>query len=383
MKFFHLSDLHLGKHLHHFNLKEDQEHILREIRDYARKLHPDAIIIAGDIYDKSVPSAEAVTVFDEFLTQIAELGIPVFLIAGNHDSGERLDYASEILRHQNIYIAGKAPENEEEHLKMRTLQDEYGPVNIYLLPFFKPSYLRRVFPGEEISGYTEAARRLIEREQLDFSQRNVLVSHQFYTGNGQTPDTCDSEMIRVGGLDNVDISAVEDFDYVALGHIHREQQIGKAYIRYCGTPLKYSVSEVNHQKGLMVVTLKEKGTDAVWEKLPLHPLRDVKKLTGRLEEILKLGREGESENYVSVTLTDEEELYKPREQLQLVYPWLLEVHIDNKRTGRLLEGMEEEIQIRSPIEMFADFYREVHGTDPDSAYEGILKELLESQEEFQ
>ncbi len=383
MRFFHLSDLHLGKHLHHYNLKEDQIHILKELTDYARQLHPDAIVIAGDIYDKSVPSAEAVTMFDGFLTELAAIRpvIPIFMIGGNHDSGERLDYVRKLLDSHEIYISGRPPIKPEEHLRKVTLQDEYGPVHFYLMPFLKPSYVRNVFPEEILEDYTDAVGKLIQRERPDYSQRNVLVSHQFYTGNGQTPQTCDSELVQVGGLDNVDIVTIKDFDYVALGHIHGFQQVGMPYIRYCGTPLKYSVSEADHNKGLTVVTLKEKGQLPQVECLPLHPLRDVKKKRGTLEEILKEGREGDGVHYVSVTLTDEAELYKPREQLNLVYPWLLEVRMDNDRTRRRLEVIEEAVELRTPLEMYQDFYREVHGRELSTEGIEAMGKLLENIKE--
>lgn len=383
MRFFHLSDLHLGKHLHHYNLKEDQIHVLKEIVEYARTLHPDAIVVAGDIYDKSVPSAEAVKLFDWFLTELSaiEPAIPVLIIAGNHDSGERLDYAHEILRKQHIYIAGKPPVTQEQHLKKVTLEDEYGPVHFYLLPFLKPAYVRNILPQEVSEDYTQAVKYLLEREELDDTKRNVLVSHQFYTGNGEQPETCGSELVNVGGLDNVDISAVQRFDYVALGHLHGRQQVGLPHIRYCGTMLKYSVSEAAHEKCLTMVTLNAKGEPVRTDSLALHPLRDVQKKKGLLEDILKEGKETGGDNYVSVTLTNEEELYKPREQLMNVYPFLLEVRMDNERIRRQLEDMGEEIERKSPLEMYQDFYREVHGTDLGEEGIGIMRQILDEIKE--
>ena len=318
MKFFHLSDLHIGKQLHHYNLREDQEHILAEVLSYAASIHPDAIVIAGDIYDKSVPSAEAVSLFDEFLTALAKIEpvIPVLIISGNHDSAQRLDYASRLLGSHQIYIAGQAPEEEEDRLKKITLTDEFGGTDFWLLPFLKPGYVRKIFGGDVPESYTAAVQGLLEREKIDFSRRNVLVSHQFYTGKGETPTTCESEVLSVGGIDNVDISAVQEFDYVALGHLHGAQRVGQEKIRYCGTLLKYSVSEANQKKTLHVVELKEKGSEPEIQKLPLHPLRDVRKLRGTLEEILEAEDETGSEDYVSVTLTDEVDPYKPKEQLE-------------------------------------------------------------------
>lgn len=383
MKFFHLSDLHLGKHLHHYNLKDDQVLILKEIVEYARQIHPDAVLIAGDIYDKSVPSAEAVSIFDDFLTELSEIEpqIPILIISGNHDSGERLEFASQILHRNSIYIAGKPPVSEEEHLEEVTLEDEYGKVHFYLLPFMKPSYVRGLFSGDEVNDYSTAVQKVIAREDVDYKERNVLVSHQFYTGNGEIPETCDSELVHVGGLDNVDISGVKDFDYVALGHIHGSQQVGMPHIRYCGTPLKYSVSEASHEKGLLVVTLGDKGREPEMEKLPLHPAHDVRRVSGFLADILEQGRSGGADDYISVTLTDEEALYKPREQLLQVYPLLLEVRLDNARTRRRLEALDDVIEIRNPLEMYSDFYCEVHGSAlPDEGREA-LEDLLEDLKE--
>lgn len=369
MKFFHLSDLHIGKQLHHYNLREDQEHILGEVVSYAEKLRPDAVVIAGDIYDKSVPSGEAVTVFDDFLTRLSgiEPAIPILIISGNHDSAQRLDYASRLLGRHQIYIAGKTPETEGEHLQKITLRDEYGEVHFWLLPFLKPGYVRGLCGGELPESYTAAIRAVLEREQIDPGERNVLVSHQFYTGKdistGENiiPETCDSEFLSVGGIDNVDISVLKDFDYAALGHLHGAQKVGKEHIRYCGTLLKYSVSESGQEKALHMVELGDKGAPVKVEKLPLHPLRDVRKLRGELAGIIDAAEPGQRDDYVSVTLTDEIDPYKPKEQLEKVYSHILEVRMDNQRTRQKLEFGEEEIRIENPVQMFSDFFREIQG----------------------
>ena len=299
MKFFHLSDLHIGKQLHRYNLKEDQQVILKEVIAYAKELHPDAIVIAGDIYDKSVPSAEAVTIFDEFLTELSEItpAIPILIISGNHDSPDRLNYASEILRRHHIYLVGNVPEQPEEHIEKVTLQDKYGEVDFYLLPFMKPGYVRNVFVNNVPETYADAVREIIKREEIDYNnKRNVLVSHQFYVGEKEgSPETCDSEVFSVGGIDNVDIGAVKEFDYVALGHLHGAQYVSRPKIRYCGTLLKYSVSESTQTKSLTVVTLKEKGEKPEIACYPLHPLRDERKKKGTLEEIIKEASEEEKE----------------------------------------------------------------------------------------
>ena len=229
MKFFHLSDLHIGKQLHRYNLKEDQQVILKEVITYAKELRPDAIVIAGDIYDKSVPSAEAVNVFDEFLTDLSEITpeIPILIISGNHDSPDRLKYASEILKRHHIYLAGNVPERPEEHIEKVTLHDAYGEVDFYLLPFMKPAYVKNIFVDGTPETYSDAVKEIIKREKIDYKdKRNVLVSHQFYVGEkAESPETCDSEVFSVGGIDNVDIGSVKEFDYVALGHLHGAQCI--------------------------------------------------------------------------------------------------------------------------------------------------------------
>ena len=357
MRFFHLSDLHIGKQLHHYSLKEDQEHILGEIIEYAGKLHPDAVVIAGDIYDKPVPSAEAVTLFDDFLTRLAKIRpqIPVMIISGNHDSADRLRYAAGILKKEKIYLAGSVPQKEEEHIEKVALKDEWGEVNFFLLPFLKPAYVRRLFEENPPETYSDALNRLIKRENINFKdERNVLVSHQFYMGS-YLPETCDSETISIGGLDQIDITGVEPFDYVALGHLHGKQKVKDEHIRYCGTPLKYSVSEASHTKALTVVTLGEKG------------------------ESVKI-EERSPEDYVSITLTDETDPYHPKEQLETVFSKILEVRIDNTRTRT--KWMEaEELVLKTPEENFADFFEKMQGRTMDPEEETLILQILEEARE--
>lgn len=379
MKFFHLSDLHIGKTLHHYSMKEDQEAVLSEIIGYAASVRPDAVVIAGDIYDRSVPSAESVSVFDWFLTELSKIrpAIPILIISGNHDSAERLEYVSGILKEHQIYVSGSVPRDETERIRKVTLEDEYGEVDFYLLPFFRPSYVRNVFKGETPETYTEAVQRLLDREEIDYeNRRNVLVSHQFYTGRKGETVTCDSEIFSVGGIENVDAGAVEDFDYVALGHLHGPQNVSSPHIRYCGTLLKYSVSESGHDKSLTVVTLGEKKEKPVIDLLPLHPLRDVKKKTGNLKDIIDQAAEDEREDYISVTLTDEVDPYKPREQLEKVFGHILEVRADNNRTRNKLSELEEETAFRDPVESFADFYQEMQGRALEEEELQIMLEIF-------
>lgn len=381
MKFFHLSDLHIGKQLHRYNLKEDQQVILKEVITYAKELRPDAIVIAGDIYDKSVPSAEAVNVFDEFLTDLSEITpeIPILIISGNHDSPDRLKYASEILKRHHIYLAGNVPERPEEHIEKVTLHDAYGEVDFYLLPFMKPAYVKNIFVDGTPETYSDAVKEIIKREKIDYKdKRNVLVSHQFYVGEkAESSETCDSEVFSVGGIDNVDIGSVKEFDYVALGHLHGAQCIGKPEIRYCGTLLKYSVSESTQNKSLTVVTLKAKGEKPEIENYPLHPLRDVRKKKGTLDEIIKEFRETEKDDYISITLTDEIDPYKPKEQLERIFSHILEIRVDNQRTRTKLKEMDEELVMKDPFTSFAEFYKEMQGREMNGEEETIMKEIFD------
>ena len=381
MKFFHLSDLHIGKQLHRYNLKEDQQVILKEVITYAKELRPDAIVIAGDIYDKSVPSAEAVNVFDEFLTDLSEITpeIPILIISGNHDSPDSLKYASEILKRHHIYLAGNVPERPEEHIEKVTLHDAYGEVDFYLLPFMKPAYVKNIFVDGTPETYSDAVKEIIKREKIDYKdKRNVLVSHQFYVGEkAESPETCDSEVFSVGGIDNVDIGSVKEFDYVALGHLHGAQCIGKPEIRYCGTLLKYSVSESTQNKSLTVVTLKAKGEKPEIENYPLHPLRDVRKKKGTLDEIIKEAQETEKDDYISITLTDEIDPYKPKEQLERIFSHILEIRVDNQRTRTKLKEMDEELVMKDPFTSFAEFYKEMQGREMNGEEETIMKEIFD------
>lgn len=380
MRFFHLSDLHIGRQLHHYNLIEDQRKVLGEIAAYAGDIHPDAIVIAGDIYDKSVPSAEAVTVFDEFLTALSgiEPPVPVLVISGNHDSPERLSYASGFLKAHQVYVAGSAPDTGVERISKVTLRDEFGEVDFYLLPFLKPAYVKHLWENDAPESYSDAVRMLIEREGIDFAgRRNVLISHQFYTGEGTAPGTCDSETIAVGGIDNVDTSAVKPFDYVALGHLHGAQSVGCGHIQYCGSPMKYSVSESGHNKSLAMVILRKKGEEPEVVRLPLHPLRDVIRKRGKLKDILRVSREEEREDYLSITLTDESEPYKPKEQLEKVYSHILEVRLDNDRVRQKLSEFDEELVLKDPMAVFCDFYAEIQGREPGDEEKEILEQVID------
>lgn len=383
MKFFHLSDLHIGKQLHHFSLKEDQRAVFAQIIENVKKEMPEAVLISGDIYDSTVPSAESVAVFDEFLTDLCaiEPAVSVCIIAGNHDSGRRLAYANRILHASRVYIAGLPPMTEDEHLQKVILEDVYGKVDIYLLPFTKPAHVRQIGDGSAAS-YQEAVQVLLSREEIDTSRRNVILSHQFYVAQSAMPKQCDSEVHTVGGLDQVDIGVLDAFDYAALGHIHRPQKMGRESVRYCGTPLPYSVSEASDRKSITMVTLKEKGTAPVIEEIPLIPLHPVRKLMGTLHEILEKADAGQSEDYVSITLTDDIDPYYPKERLEEIYHRILELRIDNARTRKILDFTETETEIMHPKEAFRAFFEEMHGRHMTEEEMQKMEEIiLKCQEE--
>ena len=371
MKLIHLSDLHLGKRVNEFSMLEDQQYILTEILQIIDREKPDGVMIAGDVYDKSVPSAQAVALLDDFLVRLAKRDLQVFLISGNHDSPERMAFGGRLMAQSGVHLAPVY----DGKVSPSTLTDEYGPVNLYLLPFIKPAHVRRCFPEREILTYTDALAAAIEAMGVDTAQRNVLVTHQFVTGAAR----CDSEEISVGGTDNVDVSVFEPFDYVALGHIHGPQQVGRETVRYCGTPLKYSFSEAKHQKSVTVVELGEKGAVSV-RTVPLTPMRDLAELRGTYEEVTFRGfYQGTSypRDYVHITLTDEEDIPDAVSKLRIIYPNLMKLDYDNKRTraGIVLEGAED--QQRSPLELLEEFYEKQNGQPMGEEQRTFAKSLME------
>lgn len=382
MKFFHLSDLHIGKQLHRYHMAAEQRDILKQIVELAEREQPDAVVIAGDIYDSPVPSAEAVSIFDDFLTALngIEPQLAVLIIAGNHDSAKRLDFASSILAKHKVHIAGMPPVCEEEFIDRVTLTDAYGEVDFYLLPFVKPMYVRNLLPEEGLT-YDLAVRRLLEREKIDTSRRNVIVSHQFYTAGGKEPTVCDSEVRLVGGIENVDVSVLLPFDYAALGHIHKPQKIGREAYRYCGTPLAYSVSEAGNEKSITVVELAEKGSDPILRQLPLVPMRKVRRIVGTLEEVLAGATDENRHDYVSITLTDEVEAYQPKERLEAEFDHILEIRIDNARTRSLLSFDDEDVENLDPYEAFCRFFAEMNGREMTEAEDELIRQVICREQE--
>ena len=359
MKIVHLSDLHLGKRVNEFSMLEDQAYILARIVNVLDEVKPDAVIIAGDVYDKSVPSAEAVELFDDFLWKLAQRELQVFIISGNHDSAERVAFASRLIDRSGIHLSpvynGKvAPVS---------LKDQFGPVNFYMLPFIKPAHVRRFFEETGIESYSDALRAAIGAMQMDSTQRNVLITHQFVTGATRS----ESEDVSVGGADNVDASVFNGIDYVALGHIHRPQNVGSDRIRYCGTPLKYSFSEAKDTKSVTVATLGEKGKLTV-ETIPLTPKHDMRELRGFYMDLTsKQAYEGTAtDDYLHITLTDEEDIPDVMNKLRVIYPNLMKLEYDNKRTrsGREITGADAP-ESKSPLELIAEFY-ELQNAQPMS-----------------
>lgn len=367
MKLIHLSDLHIGKRVNEISMIEDQEYILLQTLQIIDDEKADAVLIAGDVYDKSVPSAEAVTLFDDFLFRLAGRKIPVLIISGNHDSPERLAFGNRLLELGGIHISPVY----DGSIQSVTLTDEHGEVIFWLLPFIKPAHVKRFYPDSGIESYTDAVRVALEKMEIDFAKRNVLLTHQFVTG----ASTCESEEISVGGSDNVDASAFEGFDYVALGHIHGPQNIGSNKIRYCGTPLKYSFSECGHHKSVTVVNLGKKG-ELQLRLRPLTPRHDLRQLRGTFEEIQQ---SAPSDDYLHIILTDEEDVPEAVGKLRLVYPNLMKLSYDNTRTrtNQIIDGAVD-VQRKSPLELFDELY-ELQNNQPMSEQQrSFTRELIES-----
>ena len=351
MKLIHLSDLHLGKRLREYSLMEDQKYILERILGIIDDEQPDGVIIAGDVYDKSSPAAEAVALFDSFLSRLVSRNVPVFVISGNHDSAERIAYGRTIMNRSGVYLSSVF----DGVVEPVTLEDVFGPVNVYLLPFIRPAAIRAVWPEEDISSYTEAVNFAIAHMDIDESRRNVLVTHQFVTG----AERSESETVSVGGTDNVDVSVFDSFDYVALGHIHKPQNCSSIRVRYCGTPLKYSFSEAKDEKSVTVAELGPKGQLDV-RTVPLIPLHDMVDIRGTYDEItLRSFYEGTSwqTDYVRITLTDEEEVPGVGDKLRAIYRNWMQIQYDNRRTrsDRNIDASEGGSE-RSPLQLFSDLY---------------------------
>ena len=373
MKFFHLADLHLGKRYNEFSLIDDQRYILNQVLEAAKTERPDAVVIAGDIYDKSVPSAEAVELFDWFLNGLNELKISVLAVSGNHDSAERIAFGASLMRVSGVHFSPVY----SGALQSVTFTDGYGEVTFYLLPFIKPATVRRFFEGEEVTTYNDAASLALKGSPVNPNQRNVLVAHQFVTGS----QSSGSEEFIVGDVGNVDCSVFSAFDYVALGHVHGAQNVGSERVRYSGTPLKYSLSEIKNQKSITVVELKEKG-DITVRTLDLKPLREMVEIRGNYEQLTQkkfYERTTLSTGLVHAVLTDEEEVPDALGKLRLIYRNLVSLKYDNARTrSNNFEEMKEDGQSRSPIELFASLYLAQNNAEMTDKQSALVNELIES-----
>lgn len=378
MKFFHLSDLHIGLKLMNRDLREEQMDILRQVTDLAREEQPDVVVIAGDIYDKAVPAAEAVEVFDSFITELKR-AVPeaeMMLISGNHDSGLRLNCFREILDEQKVHMIGLPPRREEEYIEKVTFQDEFGPVNFYLLPFVKPSMVKQIVGVDENGNnlsYDATLHKLIAREEVNTTERNVLVSHQFYLPvgeNAESVERMDSEIRTVGNIDAVASDVLEAFDYAALGHIHKPMKVGSELYRYCGTPLACSVSEVGQQKGVIMVEIGEKDskTSVKITVLPLKPLREVRIIKGSLEEVLAQA----CEDFVTVILTDRVDLdiMDMQDRIRMAFPYLLEIRREVLRKADYSEQLMVEKE-QDPFELCCSFLK-----DLDDEEKTILRDVI-------
>ncbi len=375
MRFLHTADLHIGKRVNEFSMLEDQEYILRQILKTADKEQVEAVLIAGDVYDKQVPSAEAVRLFDWFLTQLNSQKLPVFVIGGNHDSVERLSFGAQIMEESGVYLT----QSYDGKVVPVRLEDEYGSVNLWMLPFLKPAMVKRFFPEQDIVTYQDALETVIGNMELNREERNLLIAHQFVTG-AVTGGSEDSVEVFVGGVENVDASVFADFDYVALGHIHRAQSAGGEQIRYSGTPLKYSFSEIRHEKSVTIAELKEKGSLTVHQE-PLKPLHDMREIRGSYEElVLRENYQGtDLEDYLHVILTDENDIPDVIGRLRSIYPNIMKLDYDNQRTRRNQELMKEEAAVeQSPMELLGQFFLQQNNQEMSPEQTEYARTLMET-----
>ena len=376
MRFLHLADLHIGKRVNGFSMIEDQKFVFEQVYSVIENEKIDGIIMAGDIYDKPVPSAEAVKLFDEMLTRLVSMDLPIFVISGNHDSAERIGFGSDILSAAKVYMSRVYNGN----LQKIELEDDYGKINVYLLPFIKPVTVKNIYKEAEIKDYDDALAYVLNQEKIDETKRNVIVSHQFVTGAMRS----ESEEVSVGGLDNVSVENYDAFDYVALGHIHRAQQMGRESARYAGTLLKYSFSEENHNKSMTIVDLKEKGNIEIKE-IPENPLHDLMTIKGKFSKITseEFYKELKKEDYYRAVLTDEEDILNAIGKLKSIYPNLMSMEYDNTRTRSysVVDNVETG-ETKSPLDYFEEFFEKQNGRKMSEKQRDYLLEILgEAKEE--
>jgi len=373
MKIIHLSDLHLGKIVLEQSMIEDQKYILNEIINIITKEDVQVVLISGDIYDRSIPTVEAVNLLDEFLTKLTDMNLKVYIITGNHDSKDRLNFASKILESKNLYIEGTYTGN----LKCLTLKDEYGDLNIYMLPFVKPADVKPYFE-KDIDSYEEAVRLIIEKENIDKNERNIILAHQFVTSGLDSPERSDSENLSLGGIDNVDVSVFDNFDYVALGHIHGPQKLKRDTVRYAGSPLKYSFSECNHKKSVPIIDFKN---DVSYKLEPLKPIRDMREIKGPIDKLLseEVYKHTNTEDYIKAILTDEENIYDAISKVRKIYPNVLRLEIENNKTAINLNSKTAatgNIKERTGLELFSEFYLNQNNTTLNDKQIEIMNTII-------
>ena len=373
MKIIHLSDLHLGKIVLEQSMIEDQKYILERIIDIIKKEEVEVVLIAGDIYDRSIPTVDAVNLLDDFLNKLTNMNLKVFIIAGNHDSKDRLNFASKLLESKNVYIEGSYTGN----LKCITLNDKYGDLNIYMLPFVKPADVKPFFE-EEIDSYEGAVRLIIEKENIDKNKRNIILVHQFVTSGLESPERSDSENLSLGGIDNVDVSIFDSFDYVAMGHIHGPQKLKRETVRYAGSPLKYSFSECKHKKSVPVINFEE---NIEYKLEELKPIKDMREIKGPIDQLLteEIYSLGNTEDYIKAVLTDEEDIYDAIGKIRKVYPNVLKLEIENKKTTVNLDSKTAatgNIKERTELELFNEFYLNQNNIELTENQIKIMNEII-------
>lgn len=381
MRILHTSDLHIGKKVNNYDLLEDQQYVLQQIVDRFGEDDIDALVIAGDLYDTKGPSSDVVGCVDWFLTSLSQTNKPVFIVAGNHDSPERVAYGSSLLARQNIYVS---PVFDGE-IKPIVLNDEFGPVNFWLIPFVRPQHVRAVWPEDKINNYTDALNSIVSRMNIDTTQRNVVLVHQFVVCGSTSPETSESETISLGSLDNVNASIFDDFDYVAMGHIHRPQQMGRPTCRYSGSILKYSFSEARDTKSCCVVDLSDKNTEVEVDKFVLNPLHDMREIKGDIDTLLSQDviDDQNCEDYLHITLTDDEVEPDKQARLRHVYPRIMAVDYDNSFTyAQGIQGEYADIDSdKTVLEHFKDFFLKQVGSELNCEQEKIVVDTLREVEE--
>lgn len=376
MKFIHLGDLHIGKRVNDFLMLNDQEYVLEQIINIIKEENIDGVLIAGDVYDKQVPALEAINLFDNFLTLIANMNVKVFIISGNHDSAERLSFAGRLIEKSGVYIAPMFEGNVIKH----TVKDEYGDIDIYMMPYVKPIHVKKYYPDSEIDNYNDALKCVMESVEVDENNRNIIIAHQFVTG----ATVCESEELSIGGLENIDASIFDKFDYVALGHIHGAQKVQRDTLRYSGTPLKYSFSEINHKKSVTIVDIKDKKDSKVDISInlkELKPLHDMRKIKGTYDEITLKDNyiNTDTRDYLHIVLTDEEDIPDAIGKLRAIYPNIMKLEYDNSRTRSnnkiyVINDIEE----KSPLELFKELYELQNNQEVSEEQEKYLMDIFES-----